>query len=157
MEKIKDIMYDISDIVISLIIVTVIFFVISWKLNESLPISYEPTNTNVATKSEEPNSTDNKISGIEEAVTDTTPEVIFTEEERPVENNTGSTVSTEVVETPEVVPAPVETPAPTTPSGQAVIFVFSSGSTGFAIATPLKENGFLNDINGFISTVETMG
>jgi cytoskeletal protein RodZ len=150
-EKIKDIMYDISDIVISLIIITVIFFVISWKLNESMPISYEPKDTPVASESNDSTPSDS----IAEA--DNSVIIEFADEERPVENNPGTTVSTEVVETP-VVPEPEPTPEPvnTTPAKEVMLEI-PSGSTGFAIAKLLKDHGFIDDINGFISKVETMG
>lgn len=144
MEKMKDIIYDISDIIISLMIIAVIFFVISWKLNESMPISYQAessTLTQVAeTESAPAESSD------ESASTDAS-DVPFIEDERPIEEDV-IVIEPEEMETPPADPAPAAT---------VVNFEVPSGSTGFAIAKLLKDQGFITDINAFISKVEEMG
>jgi len=146
----KDIIYDISDIVISLVIITVIFFVISWKLNESMPISYQVDNTDTS-----PIASNDTVETAPD--TETSVDDIPFAEERPTEGDP-VVAEPEVIE-PEVTdPVPeVITPTPSTPSGQEVEIVIPSGSTGFAIAKILKDQGFISDINGFISKVEEMG
>ncbi len=131
MEKMKDIIYDISDIVISLVIITVIFFVISWKLNESMPISYQVDNTDTT-----PVASNDTVETTPD--TETSVDDIPFAEDRPTEGDP-VVAETEVIE-PEVTDPIPEVITPT-PSGQEVEVVIPSGSTGFAIAKILKDQG----------------
>lgn len=60
MERIRDFLYDVSDLLISLLIIAVIFAVISWKLNESIPIDIAtaPPGTEEPATPETPDSED---------------------------------------------------------------------------------------------------
>lgn len=135
MEKIKDFLYDMSDVVISLMIVAVIFYVVSWKLNESMPVEF---NFGEAVTTEGTDSTDS-------------PPTEFPSEDtvnRPIEETTE--VPTDVVATTE---APV---SPPTATGQKITITIPSGATGFSIAKALKEKGLIKDVNAFIKHVEAL-
>ncbi len=56
LEKIKDILYDVSDIVLSLIIVALIFFVVSWKISDSLAFDITIPEKNRHSRGDQPGS-----------------------------------------------------------------------------------------------------
>lgn len=148
MERLKDFLYDMSDVLISLIIVAVIFYVVSWKLNESMPVEFHFGEEPVA-GAEDPNTPP----PITQANDDT--------ENRPVEETPGSEnpstetpiTTTPQAETPPTTAAPVVTP----PSQvQKISVTIPSGATGFAIAKALKDKGLIKDVNAFIKHVEDL-
>ena len=49
-EKIKDFLYDISDIFLSLLIIGLIFFAVSWKISDTLSIDIDAPGTTVETE-----------------------------------------------------------------------------------------------------------
>lgn len=148
MEKMKDILYDISDIIISLLIIAVIFFVISWKLNESMPISYQAESLSTS----EPEQSEPSLSASTDDIN--TEDIPLIEDEKPIDDEVIVT-EPEVITPPAVTESPEQSPA--TPVGTEVSFEVPSGSTGFAIAKLLRDQGFISDINAFISKVEEMG
>ncbi len=132
MEKFKDFLYDMSDIIISLLIIAVIFVVISWKLNDTITIQ-KPTVTEVS--SEQSNDTidiDLSNEPIED-ITDTT--------DKPIESNPDTE---EPVEEEPIVIEPILV---------EVIFEVPGGSTGYDIARSLQANGLIDDITDFLQVV----
>lgn len=148
MERIRDFLYDVSDLLISLLIIAVIFAVISWKLNESIPIDIAtaPPGTEepaapVTPDSEDP-ATDTDVGDASDA-------------DKPIEG-TPVTITPVIPETPSA-ETPPQTPAAPPAAGQSVVVEIPSGSPGVAIARILKEKGLITDINGFIQQVDAMG
>lgn len=146
MERVRDFLYDISDLLISLLIVAAIFTVISWKLNESIPIEASmapPT-------AEEPASEDPGTAPVEPAETDPEPVDPVTDAsdaDKPIGGNTSDDTAEP--------PATPEKPAVET--GKSVTVTVPSGSPGIAIARILKENGLITDVNAFIQKVDALG
>ncbi len=112
-----------------------------------MPISYQVDNTDTT-----PVASNDTVETTPD--TETSVDDIPFAEDRPTEGDP-VVAETEVIE-PEVTDPIPEVITPT-PSGQEVEVVIPSGSTGFAIAKILKDQGFISDINGFISKVEEMG
>lgn len=132
MERIKDFFFDLSDVLISLIIVAVIFFVISWKLTETMPMSFslfEPSDDNVSPP-------------ISESIRPTEPVSIVVQETTEVPTESASDIQ------------PTTTP-PTLPVKRVTIEI-PSGSSGDAIAKILKNSGLVDNISAFNRTVESL-
>lgn len=153
MERIKDFLFDLSDIAISLVIVVAIFFVVSWKLGETMPMSF-------AVLSESPFSKDNAAN---------TPPVEtgppLSEAENPPVTESDGTIPATTSPNNAVTQAPQEPitdipsePVTAAPSPlQNITITIPSGSTGDAIAKILKSNGLIQDISAFNRTVESLG
>ncbi len=137
MERVKDFLYDMSDVVISLLIVAVIFYVVSWKLNESMPIEFT-----FGDQTSEQGQQETETLSPTEAVTEDTAN-------RPVEENTEAASES----SPETTEAPAVTPSGTV---QTITITIPSGATGFSIAKALKEKGLITDVNAFIKHVEDL-
>lgn len=143
MERIKDILYDISDIVLSLIIVALIFAVVSFKIFDAMSLdklvmphtSTEPTKKPTAPPDQSATTqpAGNSVSPDAEVVTvnvgDAANSGTMTDDAKP-----GST--------------------PTAPAGTSITLEIKSGASGYSIAKQLKEQGLIGDINTFIKRVE---
>lgn len=156
MERIKDFLYDISDLLISLLIIAVIFTVISWKLNESIPID----TLSVPTASEEPaakpDTSAQKPASPPSDTEGTTPSAAnnsvadASDADKPIAENANGT--------PEPLAKPPAKPATTSPAaGKAVTIEIPSGSPGVTIGKILKDNGLITDVNTFIKKVDELG
>lgn len=128
MEKVKDFLYDISDLFFSLLIIGIIFFVVSWKLTDTMSVSWfsnidrDPIEETEVVEVTTPN--------LEEEVTVTDPVEEVTE---PVEE-----VTEPVEEIVEV---------------RDVTFEVAPGSSGYKIAVQLQEEGLITDVDEFIQTL----
>lgn len=135
MERVKDFLYDMSDVVISLMIVAIIFYVVSWKLNESMPVEFK-FGESVA----EENNGSSEITPTEVPTDNTV--------DRPIEESS---------EVPTDAELPTEAPvAPPSGETQKITVTIPSGATGFSIAKALKEKGLIEDVNAFIKHVEDL-
>ncbi len=136
MEKLKDILYDLSDVIISLIIIAVIFGVVSWKLNDTLPIkstlfSSDQSETSVVASQTTPEVTVN---------------ITMTES---ADTPQGKSQTTEIIET---------TVAQSTTSDIVKKKItIKSGSSGNVIAKQLKQAGIIEDANAFLKVVAKLG
>jgi len=153
LEKIKDILYDVSDIVVSLVIVALIFFVVSWKISDSLafdvtiPEDKAPTETatqdpNIVeitdvTETETPADTTETETGTETANTEETPSGESTETEPSSDAKPGGTQVNLVGVTKEI--------------------EIKSGSSGYSIGKLLATEGLVADTQTFIKRVEELG
>lgn len=145
LEKIKDIVYDVSDILLSLVIVALIFFVVSWKISDSLAFEIEIP----------------EKSGIAQAEEGDTDIIDISEVDDSSESSSETAGSDDTAGTPE------ETPASGTdakPGGTQVELVgvtkeieIKSGSTGYSIGKLLAEAGLVPDSQTFINRVEELG
>jgi len=158
LEKLKDIMYDVSDILLSLVIVALIFFVVSWKISDSLAFDVQlPEKAKLTTE-------------------DTFGDIDITE----VTVETGNTDSSSTAGTSEITESTEGTSGTSTatsdsgpdststsdakPGGTQVTLVgatkeieIKSGSTGWSIGKLLQEEGLVTDSQGFIKRVEELG
>ncbi len=139
-EKIKDFLYDISDIVVSLVIIGVIFFSVSWKISDTLSIDINSPANNT----------------IEIGTTSDETEIIVTPVDPTESTEATSEGETQVGETTE---APVvTTEAPTQASSQTLEnFVVEEGWLGETIGKNLQEKGFVANYRDFVSRLIEMG
>ena len=150
LEKIKDILYDVSDIVVSLVIVALIFFVVSWKISDSLAFDVTIPEKKTETASQDPN-----IVEIAEVPDETSPAEDTT-------NETETTTPSETAPTEETAEATTSTDAK--PGGTQINLVgvtkeieIKSGSSGYSIGKLLATEGLVADTNTFIKRVEELG
>lgn len=154
LEKIKDILYDVSDIVLSLIIVALIFFVVSWKISDSLAFDITiPEKTDIAEGiGQDPNIIDIEEAGDDDSVIteETGSEAGQTEGADPATGgDTESTGSTSTDAKPGGTQVNLV--------GQEKTIVIESGSSGYSIGTLLEEEGLVPDTQTFIKRVEELG
>jgi hypothetical protein len=127
-EKIKDFFYDISDIVLSLFIIALIFYAVSWKISSTLNVdlsSAEGGNIIVST----------------EATTETSTEQPTTDAEDTTEAETTTQASTEA----------------TTAALVLEDFIIEAGATGYSIGEDLLAQGYIDDVNAFIRRLTELG
>ena len=139
-EKIKDFLYDISDIFVSLLIIGVIFFAVSWKISDTLSVDI---NAPLSPTTEATQTTEATI-----VVTPVDPET-STE----LNSETSTEASTEAVTEP---PSEAATQAPV----QNLIlenFVVSEGELGYTIGQNLEAQGFVKDADDFVQRLIQMG
>ncbi len=138
MEKLKDILYDLSDVIISLVIIAVIFIVVSWKLNDAMPLdSTFFTEQSTAEASATFASTDETVSIV-------MTEAITTTAEPASEVNTTAPVATTAVAT-------------NPPGVVSKTITIRSGSSGNVIAKQLKDAGIIKDTTEFLKVVDKLG
>ncbi len=145
-EKIKDFLYDISDIFLSLLIIGLIFFAVSWKISDTLSIDIDGPSTTV--ESEE---TTEGTSIIVTPVTPTEATVETSEGETSVGDTTENTTETSTEASTE---APTQ---PTTEAGVLEKFVVNDGELGNTIGKHLEEQGFVKNSNDFVKRLIEMG
>jgi len=137
MEKVKDFLYDISDFVFSLLIILIIFFVVSWKLTDTMQVQWFTNigKSDVAAEfTEDATPSLDDIGTPQEEVIDITPTEEETVDETPVEEDPVE----EIVEIKEV------------------IFVIDPGSPGFKIATNLETEGLIDSVDEFIQKLDQL-
>jgi hypothetical protein len=143
-DKIKDFLYDISDIFVSLLIIGVIFFAVSWKISDTLSVDIKapvyPTTETVQT-------TEASI-----IVTPITPE---TSTDPDAETSTESTTEDGSQEPTEATTQPA-----TQPAVQNLVlenFVVTEGELGYTIGENLEAHGFVRDADDFVQRLIEMG
>ena len=136
MEKIKDLLYDLSDVFLSLIIVVLIFGVVSWKISDVMKVP----GVSVA------QSENTYTSIIDEVADDNTIEVITFE---PLDESTDDLATTEEVKVDTSTTEGDAKPVPTKKTFTINIEI-PSGTTGFGISKILKSNGLISDTNEFL-------
>jgi hypothetical protein len=149
-DKLKDILYDVSDILFSLIIVALIFSIVSWKISDSLAFEVKVPDKNTT---EIASSSDPDLIQIEEATE--------TEEDQ----TTPGTPNTDTTATPETTePATPDTGSDAKPGGTSVNLVGTTkeiviepGSSGYSIGKLLADEGMVPDTQTFIKRVEELG
>lgn len=140
MERIKDFFFDLSDIVISLIIIAVIFGIVSWKLNDAMPIPISFFN---------PGSN----SEIVESVTDVPPTTI----EINITENANTPKEQISKNNPIKTTGLAQTETTTSQNSKTVSITIPSGASGDKIARILKNNGVINDTTAFLQVVSKLG
>lgn len=131
MERIKDFLYDISDLFFSLLIIGLIFFVVSLKLNDTMA--------------------DTWFSNINQSDIDAVEfeDIEAPNLELPLEEDD---LVSDVDEPVEV----IDEPDPPISEVKEVTFEILPGTSGYKIATNLKSNQLIQDIEVFIQTLDEM-
>jgi len=153
LEKVKDFFYDISDVILSILIIAIMFYTISWKLSDTM--SYTPTISLPFLSSEEPTTE-------EPIVTDDSTHVAITDDAAAVIGSDTGDAGEIIDMTPE---EPIETPEavePTTPEAakpegeninvitvQEVSFIVPSGMLASKIIQKLEDEGLIDDRSAF--------
>jgi len=143
-EKIKDFLYDISDIFVSLLIIGVIFFAVSWKISDTLSVDI-----------------DAPLSPTTESAETTEASIVVTPVDSETSTEANSEASTEA--TTEAVTQPVTeapTQAVTQPPVQNLVlenFVVSDGELGYTIGKNLEAQGFVKNADNFVQRLIEMG
>jgi hypothetical protein len=129
-EKIKDFFYDISDIVLSLLIIAVIFYSVSWKISDTLSVDIgAPATTSAGDE------------------TPTESPIVVVTPENPGNDSPETTEPTTEPETEPPTQAPLE----------LVTFTVPEGSSGYSIGEKLQSEGFVGDVNAFVKRLIEMG
>lgn len=163
-EKIKDLIYDFSDIIISLVIITMIFGVVSWKISDSMAYTQFTGQASKAVLSTEKTDASDSESTEETNVTTTTDTAANTTTAPAATTPTGgkpsasaSTASTgSNTATTATTPPASTTPAVTAAVSADVKIVIPAGSAGITIAKILKEQGVISDTKIFITRVDEL-
>lgn len=175
-ERVKDLIYDFSDIIISLVIITMIFGVVSWKISDSMAYTQftgQPTNAVLdksdkdskgdagdqanANTSENPSQTQGSETGSTDGSSNAN-----TNTTTPPSNTTGSTSTDTTAQggKPTASAGTTTNTTPTTPPtggiSSDVKIVIPAGSAGITIAKILKEQGIITDTKAFISRVDAL-
>lgn len=137
-EKIKDFLYDISDIFLSLLIIGLIFFAVSWKISDTLSIDIDASPTTEATTED---------SSIVVTPVDSTEATIETSEGETSEATTEGTTEATTEASTEA----------TTQAGNLEKFVVSDGELGYTIGKHLEEQGFVKDSDDFVKRLIELG
>ena len=138
MEKVKDFLYDISDFVFSLLIILIIFLVVSWKLTDTMQVSWF---TNI---------------GRDDVA------VEFNDASTPTLDDIGTTPGDQVIDitpeetTPDETTPPDDTTDNTVVEIKDVTFVIEPGSPGFKIATNLESEGLIESVDVFIQKLDEL-
>lgn len=132
MNTIKNFLYDISDLVLSLLIIGIIFVVVSWKLTDTMAMSWFQNIDNT------------EITDLEFAEVTTPESEIILPAEDPEET------PVEVVEVdPENEIEIIEV--------KDVTFTVEPGSTGYRIAKKLQEETLISDVDEFLLKLDELG
>ena len=151
-EKLKDLLYDLSDTLLTLLIIILIVGTVSWKISDSMTYSNalakaqppvivaETSGTEVPlTQEPESPSQENQQAGAQSPASEVKPSV-NTMPGTGAGNSTSGSVS-----------------QPVSPSsGQKITLEIRSGSTGYSIAKLLVEKGLVQDTQTFIQRVEAL-
>lgn len=160
-EKIKDFLYDISDIVLSLLIIAIIFLAVSWKISDTLDIDL----TQSISKPTETETENIPVTVIIPDITQTNTDSQSTEEDENEDAESVEGTETENSSPATSVPSDSATsnataPATATnnPATNAPIenFIVPSGATGYSIGKKLVEEGYISDVNTFVNRLVAM-
>lgn len=179
-EKLKDLIYDFSDIIISLIIITMIFGVVSWKISDSMAYTSftekaskatleqkdgdkadSGDNTNVSVGTEGTAATGTEAPASTASGTDSTAgNSTAATGGKPAASGTTQTAATGTTQPASNTTAPASTTTQTPPANTAPVTEFKvdipSGSAGITIAKILKDKGIIADTKMFITRVDQL-
>lgn len=143
LEKIKDILYDLTDFALVILIIVIMTTVISIKITDAMSVNlfsfFNNEQTGETVIAEEPENPIKEDDGIEEIIIKPEFDESANNEEDTTPDNEESNDSETTVE-----------------SNKEVTIVIESGSTGYSIAKKLRENALIEDTSVFISRVEDL-
>ncbi len=143
-DKIKDFLYDISDIFVSLLIIGVIFFAVSWKISDTLSVDI---NAPVSPTTESVETTEASI-------------VVTPVEPTNPDGETSTEATTEAVSQPATEATTEAATQAATQAPQNLVlenFVVSDGELGYTIGENLEAQGFVHDADDFVQRLIEMG
>lgn len=150
-DKIKNFLYDISDMLLSLLIIALIFYAVSWKISDTLsPDTVQNKKEIVKTENQPVKPIENPNPTPE---TDAPKETDVTENETPKENE----VPKESQPQKEADKSAKDDSKETTPSGEMITFTIAPGSSGYAIGKSLMEKGFVENADEFTKRIIELG
>ncbi len=178
MEKIKDFFYYVGDFLICILILSLMYFLISWKLQSSIPIDSDVNDIPVAAKTDNTNNsnssnqvsngqtenTDNNSSGDDLNKNNIDSNIDANDNKNDVEendlninvdadnqeNNQNSNHTSSSFEQ-------LNKNNSDNSNNEDVTFIVESGMNGYSIAAMLKDQGLIESSEEFISKLETMG
>lgn len=143
-DKIKNFLYDISDMLLSLLIIALIFYAVSWKISDTLSPDTEQNKNDIIKAENQP--------------------------KKPIETPKAETEAPKETEVPKETVPPKETEKPketdkpakddskeTTTPGEMVTFTIAPGSSGYAIGKSLMEKGFVENADEFTKRIIELG
>lgn len=131
MEKIKDFLYDISDLFLSLLIIGIIFIAVSWKLSDTMRLPWFDKNP----------------------IRDYTSELIKKDQESTLPSKDP------IVDVIEIEEPIVEVEDKLVIEDLPIVdvkFEVPSGAPGYKVAKLLKENNLISDIDEFLNTLDEL-
>lgn len=154
MEKIKDIIYEVSDIILAIIIIVAVSSIIYWKVSDTLTFSLNEI-TGVQVSNHNSSDTDNNLvySDLEEPNTDDTN----------IDNQNTDNTNTDDTNTHDTNTNDIGTnnnntlnnsQSQNTTEVKNINFTIPKGSTGISIANILVEKGLIENNNDFVDRVE---
>lgn len=151
-ERLKDVLYEISDVILALVIILLMTTVITWKITNSLTYPTETIAASSESSALSENTENSSVSSPEES-TPTSTEEISTEDTHVNEN--ASEEPPKVEENVQIVPEETtDEPEETQPT--VVTIEIPNGSPGIRIAKILKNNDLIDDTSKFIARVESL-
>jgi len=142
-ERIKDFLYDISDILLAIVIIASMVFVISWKISDAMDIDIHIRNDDPQIRKPVEYEASNNNPEKQDAVDKTEGEIIIIPEEDSVIEKEPEDTDSQEKETPLEV--------------QEITIEIPRGSTATGIAKILKEKGIIENQGDFIKRVEELG
>jgi len=148
-EKLKDLLYETSDLLLGLVILLIMTSVITWQVTDSLALNTRDS------------ATIQEIEKTNEPLPDkTTPEqsVIDTSGDN-LEEEKSEVVGEVVVHDQSSIPILETKPVTTTPSSDSSVLIkieVAAGTTGSGIANILKNNGLIDNSKDFLARVEEL-
>jgi len=159
-ERIKDFIYDISDIFFSLLIIAGIFLVVTWKISSSMAFDLIPTYFDKEASQTEISKINTKDDDANETVIDATLPTTDTESTEGTEagNTEGADSSTGSTETETTTPAETDTNSSRVEITDIrdITIEVKMGSNGQDIAKLLKSNGLIAETSIFNKKVAEM-
>jgi hypothetical protein len=150
LERLKDFLYDISDIVVSLLIIAAIFFSVSWKISDTLSFKLEngmgsPSQIAASENIPKENDVDNESTDDNDNIINIIPNAT---QDLP-ENETTSPGTDAIDETANTDSSSDDETTGTSPTLKT--FVVPSGASGYSIGQQLASEGYIEDGNAFVN------
>ncbi|AOT72348.1 MltG/YceG/YrrL family protein [Geosporobacter ferrireducens] len=158
-EKLKDFLYETSDIILALVIILIMSTVITWKVTDSL--AYNKEKGSIFTEIEQQSNEQQPDESIDAAddqdlvIISSTPEENSQAETEtpPADSEQESTEGQALTDPP---PATTEPTNPTSPTAAVIRVEIPSGTSGSGIAKILKDKGLIDNTAKFIARVEEL-
>ncbi|MCT4619998.1 MAG: hypothetical protein N4A62_11490 [Marinisporobacter sp.] len=153
-ERIKDLLYEISDLLLAFAIILVMTTVITWKVTDSLAFT-EKTTATITETTPISSESDTNLPTLEETKDPSSEDTLIAEKDAPSPEVTTPLPVDEVTTEPQPEPEPQPTPQPQ-PKPTMINVNIPSGTPGIGIAKILKKEGLIEDTSIFIKRVEEL-
>jgi len=158
LEKIKDILYDLTDFALVIVIIVIMTTVISVKITDAMSVNlFSFFNNEQASETAVIDEPEESIEEDDDDDDDNIEEIIIKPEfDESANANNEETSSDEVNQNNDTVNVDDTSESNSTESNKEITIVIESGSTGYAIAKKLRDNALIDDTSVFISRVEDL-